>query len=146
MAGDAPYSEKYIVFYFYFGRLVVVLKLFSFLENGKCFALALDLLICMCQMGHGQPAVAFPSSQPDRKASPYGPQAQQPTVSQSACEFCEFCLIFKNNLLIPVALLYVTCFRLLFLCFSQSMLTVLQQLLFCRWIFVALDADISVLH
>jgi len=45
----------------------------------------------LCQIGHGQPPVAFPSSQADRKTSSYASQSQQqPTASQSACELCAY--------------------------------------------------------
>jgi len=48
-------------------------------------------MLLLCQIGHGQPPVAFPSSQPDRKASAYASQQQQqPTASQSACELCDY--------------------------------------------------------
>jgi len=67
------------------------------------------------QIGHGQPPVAFPSSQPDRKASSYASQSQSqqlPTASQSACElhddFCHNLLIIIQSLLLLLLLLLET--------------------------------------
>ena len=52
------------------------------------------IILCVCQIGHGQPPVAFPASQADRKASSYGSQSQQqPTASQSACELCDYFIV-----------------------------------------------------
>jgi len=84
----------------------------------------------MCQIGHGQPPVAFPSSQPDRKASSYGSQTQQqqPTASQSACEFYElFHSLQQNlfNLLIPVSFHFHTLLVVVYHFCVSAMLTVL---------------------